>query len=187
MRIIVGVTGASGALYGYSLIRYLAHTGIEVHAVYTPMGEKVLHYECGLGLDEVRKYACLHANDDLFSSIASGSFKTKGMVVVPCSMHTLGYLANGGGEDLLTRAADVTLKERRNLVIVPREAPVNAIHLGNMLKLVQSGAVILPASPAFYHHPQTMSDLIAFVLGKIMDSLDIDHQLFKRWGERIAE
>jgi flavin prenyltransferase len=187
MRIIVGVTGASGALYGYSMIRYMAHTGIEVHAIYTPMGERVLQYECGFGLEEVRKYACLHANDDLFSSVASGSFKTKGMAVVPCSMHTLGYLASGAGEDLLTRAADVTLKEGRKLIIVPREAPVTAIHLENMLKLTHAGAVILPASPAFYHHPRAMSDLITFVLGKIMDSLDIDHQLFKRWGEGIPE
>ncbi|ABB13645.1 UbiX family flavin prenyltransferase [Carboxydothermus hydrogenoformans] len=183
MRIVVGVTGASGAIYGYTLIQVLAQMGIEVHAVYTEMGEKVLNHECGVDLAEVAKYARLYHNSDLFAPIASGSFKTQGMVVVPCSMHTLGAMANGTGEDLLTRAADVTLKEGRRLVVVPRETPVTVIHLENMLRLSRVGAVILPASPAFYFGPQTLSDLVAFIIGKILDALAIEHNLFKRWGE----
>jgi len=183
MRITVGVTGASGAIYGYTLIQLLAQMGIEVHAVYTEMGEKVLEHECGVTVKEVSRYARVYKNNDLFAPIASGSFKNQGMVVVPCSMHTLGAIANGTGEDLLTRAADVTLKEGRKLIIVPREAPVTVIHLENMLRLAKAGAIILPASPAFYHRPQTLSDLVSFLVGKILDALGLEHDLFKRWGE----
>lgn len=183
MRVAVGVTGASGAIYGYTLIRVLADMGIDVHAVYTKMGEKVLTYECGILLDDLKKYAKVYCNDDLFAPLASGSFRTDSMVVAPCSMHKLGALANGSGEDLLTRAADVTLKEGRRLVVVPREAPVTAIHLENMLKLSRAGAVILPASPAFYHKPQTLNDIIGFLVGKIMDMIGIEHELYRRWGD----
>jgi flavin prenyltransferase len=182
MRIVVGVTGASGALYGYSLIRCLVHAGIEVHAVYTEMGEKVLSHECGAAVNELGKGVRVHGNDDLFSPLASGSYRTDGMAVVPCSMHTLGHLAGGTGEDLLTRVADVTMKEGRKLVVVPREMPVTAIHLENMLRLARAGAVILPASPAFYHRPRQLSDLVASVVGKIMDVLGVEHDLFERWG-----
>ncbi|BBB92325.1 MAG TPA: flavin prenyltransferase UbiX [Methylomusa anaerophila] len=183
MRIAVGVTGASGAVYGYNLILLLSRLGIEVHTVYTQMGEKVLEYECGVTIKEISKHAKVYANDDLFASLASGSFKTDGMVIVPCSMHTLGALANASGGNLLTRSADVTLKEGRKLIVVPRETPVTAIHLENMLKLARGGAVILPASPAFYHKPKTLDDMVNFMLGKIMDVIGIEHRLFRRWGE----
>ena len=183
MRVIVGVTGASGAIYGYALIQALAGLGVETHAVYTEMGAKVLEYECGVDLAEISRFAKVHSNQDLFAPLASGSYKTDGMVVAPCSMHTLGALANGGGRDLLTRAADVTLKEGRRLVVVPREAPVTAIHLENMLKLSRAGVMILPASPAFYHRPHSLSDIIAFMTGKILDALGIEHDLVPRWGE----
>lgn len=183
MRVSVGVTGASGAIYGYSLILVLAEMGIDVHVIYTKMGEKVLEYECGVTLDNIKKYAKVYCNNDLFTPLASGSFYIDSMVVVPCSMHTLGTIASGSGSDLLTRAVDVTLKERRKLVLVPREAPITAIHLENMLKLSKNGAIILPASPAFYHKPLTINDIVGFMVGKIMDALGIKHQLYRRWGE----
>jgi len=182
MRIAVGVTGASGAVYGYTLIKALHDLGVEVHAVYTDMGKKVLAYECEYSLEHIKKYAVVHDNADLFAPLASGSFKMNGMVVVPCSMNTLGALANASGRDLLTRAADVTIKERRKLVVVPRETPMTSIHLENMLKLSQAGAVIMPAAPGFYHKPETIEDIVTFMAGKILDILDIEHTLFKRWG-----
>ena len=182
MKIAVGVTGASGAIYGYALIKALHDFGAEVHAVYTDMGRKVLDYECGYSLEDIAKYAVVHDNADLFAPLASGSFKMNGMVVVPCSMHTLGALATASGRDLLTRAADVTLKEGRKLVVVPRETPVTSIHLENMLRLSQAGAVIMPAAPAFYHKPESVEDMVTFMAGKILDILDIEHTLFKRWG-----
>jgi 4-hydroxy-3-polyprenylbenzoate decarboxylase len=183
MRIAVGVTGASGAIYGYTLIKALYDLGVEVHAVYTDMGRKVLEYECGYSLETIEKYARVYDNADLFAPLASGSFRMKGMVVVPCSMHTLGALAGASGRDLLTRAADVTLKEGRKLVIVPRETPITTIHLENMLKLAQAGAVVVPAAPGFYHKPATIEDLVAFMAGKILDIFDIEHSLYKRWGD----
>lgn len=182
MRIAVGVTGASGAIYGVALIKALYDSGVEVHAVYTEMGRKVLEYECSHGLEIISRYAAVHANDDLFAPLASGSFRMNGMVVVPCSMQTLGALANASGRNLLTRAADVTLKEGRKLVVVPRETPLTAIHLENMLKLSRAGAVIMPAAPGFYHKPSTLEDMVAFMAGKILDCLGIEHSLFKRWG-----
>lgn len=182
MRIAVGVTGASGAIYGYTLIKVLYDLGVEVHAVYTDMGRKVLEYECGHSIEVIKKYATVYDNKDLFAPLASGSFKMNGMVVVPCSMHTLGALSGACGRDLLTRAADVTLKEGRKLVVVPRETPMTAIHLENMLKLARAGAVVMPAAPGFYHKPATVDDLVAFMAGKILDCLDIEHTLFTRWG-----
>lgn len=173
MRIAVGVTGASGAIYGCTLIKALAELGIEVHAVYTEMGRKVLEYECGLTLQDIEHYAVVYDNTDLFAPLASGSFKTGGMVVVPCSMHTLGALATASGRDLLTRAADVTLKEQRKLVVVPRETPMTAIHVKNMLALAQTGAVIMPASPAFYPKPETLNQLVDGLIRQILIALQL--------------
>ncbi|SMD01333.1 UbiX family flavin prenyltransferase [Sporomusa malonica] len=180
MRIAVGVTGASGAIYGYTLITALSNLGIEVHAVYTDMGRKVFEYECGLTIEDVKKHAVVYDNSDLFAALASGSFKTSGMVVVPCSMHTLGALATASGRDLLTRAADVTLKEGRKLIVVPRETPMTAIHLSNMLTLAKTGAVVIPAAPGFYHRPETLDDIINFMVGKILDIFKIEHSLYMR-------
>lgn len=173
MRVAVGVTGASGAIYGYTLIRALADKGIEVHAVYTDMGRKVLEYECGLSLDDIKRHAVVYDNTDMFAPLASGSFKTGGMVVVPCSMHTLGGLATASGRDLLTRAADVTLKEQRRLVVVPRETPMTAIHIKNMLTLAQTGAVIMPASPAFNPKPETIDQLVDNLIRQILIELQV--------------
>lgn len=180
-RIIVGITGASGSIYGYTIVEALAAMGWDVEVILTRMGEKVLAYECGVEVKAFSPGVRVQAIDDLFSPLASGSFRTEGMVVIPCSMNTLGLLATGTGDNLLARAAQVTLKERRPLVVVPREMPYNIIHLENMLWLARAGGIILPASPGFYHRPQSMDDLIKHVIGRILDQFGIEHTLFKRW------
>jgi 4-hydroxy-3-polyprenylbenzoate decarboxylase len=147
------------------------------------MGERVMEHECGVGPDELAAWAdVVHENGNLGATIASGSFPSDGMAVVPCSMKTLAAIAHGYSDNLLTRAADVTLKERRPLVLVPREMPYSPIHLENMLALARSGAVILPPSPAFYNHPQDLGDLVRFVAGKILDQLRIPNTLSTRWN-----
>ena len=184
-NMIVGITGASGAIYGYMLIKALLELGFRVDAVITRAAEKVLAYEggsfLGSGLASLGTELKLHAIDDLFSPLASGSYPVLGMAVVPCSMNTLGLVANGIGDSLLARAAQVTLKEKRPLILVPREMPYSIIHLENMLRLARAGAVILPASPGFYHHPQTITDLVNHVIGRVLDQLGIEHQLYQRW------
>lgn len=180
-RLIVGVTGASGSIYAYTLIEVLAAMGWDVEAIFTATGKKVMHYECGIEVADFGQGVRLHGNDNLFSPLASGSFKTAGMVVIPCSMNTLGLLATGTGDHLLARAAQVTLKERRPLVIVPREMPYNIIHLESMLRLARAGGIIMPASPGFYHLPKSMGDLINHVIGRVLDQFDIEHTLYKRW------
>lgn len=183
MKIIVGITGASGSLYGYTLIRALYQLGIETHVIATEMGEKVMQFECGISMNEIKNYATVHSNRNLFASVASGSFKTNGMVIVPSSMNTLGAIANGVGDTLLSRAASVVLKENRKFIIVPREAPFHLIHLRNMTTLAEAGACIMPASPGFYHRPTEIWELINFMVARILDMLDIDHELLERWGE----
>ncbi|MCQ6265327.1 UbiX family flavin prenyltransferase [Fictibacillus sp. WQ 8-8] len=181
-RIVVGITGASGSLYGYSLVRALHQLGVETHLIVTEMGEKVLQFECGVGMETLKQYAEVHSNKNLFASVASGSFLTDGMVVVPCSMNTLGAMANGVGDTLLSRSASVMLKEKRQLIVVPREAPFHLIHLQNMTRLAEAGACIMPASPGFYHKPKEIWELINFMSGRILDMLGIDHELLQRWG-----
>lgn len=182
MRIIVGITGASGAIYGLRLIEVLKEAGCEIHAVVSEHGWQVLDYECGISPQEIKeKVDFLHDIKNIGACIASGSFKTDAMVVVPCSMRTLSSISNGIADNLLSRAADVMLKEGRKLIIVPRETPLNAIHLANMLKLSQLGVRILPASPGFYHRPTTLNQMIDMMVGKIADSIGIDHDLFPRW------
>jgi 4-hydroxy-3-polyprenylbenzoate decarboxylase len=182
MRIIVGITGASGAIYGLRLIEVLKEAGCEIHAVVSEHGWQVLDYECGISPQEIKeKVDFLHDIKNIGACIASGSFKTDAMVVVPCSMRTLSSISNGIADNLLSRAADVMLKEGRKLIIVPRETPLNAIHLANMLKLSQLGVRILPASPGFYHRPSTLNQMIDMMVGKISDSIGIDHDLFPRW------
>lgn len=182
MRIIVGITGASGSIYGIRLIEVLKAQGCEVHAVVTKSGYQVIEYECGITKEKLQQQVdVLYEIDDIGASIASGSFKNDIMVIVPCSMKTLGSIANGISDNLLTRAADVTLKESRSLLIVPRETPVHAIHLENMLKLARLGVKIIPASPGFYHKPETLSDIVDMLVGKICDIMKIDNNLFQRW------
>ena len=182
MRIIVGITGASGAVYGLELLRALREGEHEVHAIVSPYGWKVLEHECRLGQNEIVSLAeYWHAHDDLTAPVASGSFRADVMAVVPCSMRTLAAIAGGLADNLLCRAADVMLKERKNLVLDVRETPVNAIHLENMLKLARLGVGIVPASPGFYHRPESMRDLVDMMVGRIMDSMGLENNRFARW------
>jgi 4-hydroxy-3-polyprenylbenzoate decarboxylase len=193
---VVAITGASGSVYGLRLVSELLRSGGRVSLILTSAGRQVLNHETGLEWSaemkvqrhQVQEYFasiavdCL-AIDDFWAGAASGSAAADAMIIVPCSMGTLGRVAAGLSGNLLERAADVMLKERRRLLLVPRETPFNNIHLENLLRLSQSGAVILPAMPGFYHGPQTIEDLVDFVVGKILDQLDVQHSLFIRWGE----
>ena len=182
MKIVVGITGASGSIYGVRLIEVLRRAGHEVHAVVTQSGWQVMDYECGVSREELAKQVnVLYDVENIGAAIASGSFRMDAMVVVPCSMKTAGSIAQGISDNLLTRAADVALKEGRPLILVPRETPMHAIHLENLLKLAQTGARIMPACPGFYHRPQTLDDLVDMMVGKICDMLGVEHQLFARW------
>ncbi|MEG6584057.1 UbiX family flavin prenyltransferase [Dendrosporobacter sp. 1207_IL3150] len=182
MRIVIGITGASGSIYGIRLIEVLKAAGCEIHAVVSESGWQVLEYECVINKEMLKmKVDYLHDVNNIGASIASGSFRTDAMVIVPCSMRTLGGIANGIADSLLTRAADVMLKEGRPLLLVPRETPLNAIHLENMLKLARIGVKIIPASPGFYHRPQNLESIVDMMVGKICDMLKIEHTLFERW------
>lgn len=180
--IIVGLTGASGSIYALTLINVLAELDWQVELVMSSTGEKVLAYETGIDRAALPKTVQIHENTNLFSALASGSYRTQGMVVIPCSMNTLGLMATGTGDQLLARAAQVTLKERRRLVVVPREMPFNIIHLENMLRLARAGTTIMPASPGFYHHPKEIQDLIKHVVGRVLDQFEIEHTLVQRWS-----
>ena len=181
-KIVVGITGASGSVYAVRLIDVLREQNIEVHAVVTDSGQRVLDYECGVTMEELsRRVDVLYPNADVGAAIASGSFRMDAMVVLPCSMKTAGAIAHGVTDDLLTRAADVTLKEGRRLLLVPRETPMHEIHLENLLRLARAGAVVMPAAPGFYHRPETLDDLVNMMVGKILDRLGIEAELFTRW------
>jgi len=195
-RIVVAITGASGARYALRLVRELLACEFETVLLLSRSGADVLHYETGLDWrgpvaavqQRMRDYFASehvvhYAHDDLFAPVASGSSAAAATIIVPCSMGSLGRIAGGQGSGLIERVADVTLKERRPLLVVPRETPLHAIHLENLLRLSRAGAVIVPAMPAFYQHPQTLEDLDAFLVGKILDLLGIEHQLFPRWAE----
>jgi 4-hydroxy-3-polyprenylbenzoate decarboxylase len=194
-HVIVALTGASGALYGVKLVSELLAAGERVSLILSDAGRQVLAHECGLDWSgEIREQRrqvqehfasiaidCLALNDFSAGS-ASGSSAADAMVVIPCSMGTAGRIAAGLSGNLLERAADVMLKERRPLILVPRETPFNPIHLQNLLRLANAGAVVLPAMPGFYHGPQSIDDLVAFVVGKVLDQLGVGHQLCRRWG-----
>ena len=182
MKIVVGITGASGSIYALRLIDVLKEAGHEVHAVVTDSGWQVLEYECGLKkADLLARVDVLYDNANVGAAIASGSFKVDAMVVLPCSMKTVASIAHSMSDNLLTRAADVMLKEGRKLVLVPRETPMHAIHLENLLKLAQLGVKIVPAAPGFYHRPKTIADLVDMLVGKICDQLGVEAELFPRW------
>lgn len=182
MKIIVGITGASGSIYGLKLIEVLKNAGHQVHVVISDSGLGVIQYECDTTLEDIALVADkIHNVHNVGAAIASGSFQADAMVIAPCSMNTCGCLANGITENLLTRAADVMLKEERKLVIVPRESPMHAGHLENLLKLSRMGATIIPASPGFYHRPDTIMDLVNMLVGKICDNLGVKTNLFQRW------
>lgn len=190
-RIVVGVTGASGSLYARRLIAVLLDLGLEVHASASEPAAATWQYELGspfaaehLAAPEQRARLVIHRNDDLFSPLGSGSFRHRGMLVVPCSARTLGAIAAGLSDNVVTRAADVCLKERRRLVLVVRETPLSRIHLENMLRLTDAGAVILPASPGFYHRPQHIEELVDFVVARALDHFGLEHGIGQRWKDR---
>lgn len=183
MRLIVAITGSSGVIYGRRLLEVLKEKDVEVHLVVSESARIVVEHELG-GLQNLEGLAeHVYNPGDLVAPLTSGSFRVDGMVIVPASMKTIAAIASGYSSNLITRAADVQLKERRLLVIVPRETPLNAIHLENMAKLSFLGAIILPAMPGFYHRPKTIQDLVDFIVGKILDQLGIDIDLYTRWGE----
>jgi len=182
LRIIVGISGASGAVYGWELLKFLRETDHTVDCVVSANGWRILEHECGIGPNDIRNIVdCLHEVGNVGASIASGSFKTDAMIIAPCSMKTLAAIAHGFSDNLLIRAADVMIKERRKLVLVPRETPLSSIHLRNMLSLSDTGVTILPACPGYYHLPTTLSDIVKIMVGKMADAIGIENQLYKRW------
>jgi polyprenyl P-hydroxybenzoate/phenylacrylic acid decarboxylase-like protein len=182
-RLVVGISGASAPQLGVHLLRVLARLGtVESHLVLSAGSARTMELEMDLRPEELRGLVDVAYDvGDLAAAISSGSFLTAGMVVMPCSMRTLGALASGVTGDLLTRAGDVCLKERRRLVLVPRETPLNLIHIRNMETLTLAGATILPPAPAFYHRPQSIEDLLDHLCGKVLDQFGIEHDLFDRW------
>ena len=182
MHLIVAITGCSGVIYGVRLLEACRKLGVETDLIVSQAAEKLLELELGKTIKDIRKLATRnYSQDDIAAPLASGSVKTDGMVIAPCSMKTLGAIASGIADNLITRAADVTLKEGRPLVLVPRETPLNLIHLENMVKLKRAGATILPAMPGFYHKPKEILELIDFIVGRILDVLGVEHKLYRRW------
>jgi flavin prenyltransferase len=191
--LVVAMTGASGAPYAVRLLQVLGRLGRTVHLSLSPSAAQVLREEMGLNVDVDRFEPAVfggmepgrliyHHYQDFNAGIASGSFLTGGMIIVPCSMSTLGAIASGMPTNLITRAAAVHLKERRKLIVVPRETPLSLIHLENMVRVTQAGAVVLPAMPGWYHQPRRLHDLIDFLVARICDQLEIPNSLMKRWG-----
>ncbi|MEE9593785.1 MAG: UbiX family flavin prenyltransferase [Candidatus Hydrothermarchaeales archaeon] len=175
MKVLVAITGASGVVYGKRLLEVLMEKNIETSCVLSDAAKKIIAHEIGkFDFD-------YHRENDITAPFASGSHKIDAMVVIPCSMKTLASIANGITSNLIARSADVTIKEGRQLILVPRETPLNAIHLENMLKLSRLGVTILPPMPAFYHKPKTLEDLVDFIVGKVLDVLRIENDLFNRW------
>lgn len=188
-KIVIGISGASGVIYGVECLRLLAEMPeVETHLVLSDSGKKNIEIETSFQTEQVVAMAdVVYDNHNVGAAIASGSFLTAGMVVVPCTISTLSQIANCLNQNLLTRAADVTLKEKRKLVLVVRETPLHLGHLRLLTTAAEYGAHILPPIPSFYHEPKTLEDIIHQTLGKIFDYLEIEHQLFKRWDGSRAE
>ncbi|MBU3103464.1 UbiX family flavin prenyltransferase [Clostridium gasigenes] len=193
-KIVVGITGASGSIYAKRLIEVLINLGIQINVVATEKGKQVFKYELSMDLDTwigelslQHKNIKLEDNDNLFSGVASGSNKYDAVIILPCSMGTLAQISHGLSQNLLCRAADVAMKEGRKLVIVPRETPLSTIHLENMHRLSSMGVAIIPAMPGFYHHPKSIDELVDFLVGKILDYLNINNELFKKWEDTTNE
>jgi flavin prenyltransferase len=184
MRLIVGLSGASGILYGIRMLEVLRELGMESDLIMTDMASMMVELETSWKENEVCALASRrHDSFDFASPLASGGYRSLGMVVLPCSMKTIAGIACGFSDNLLLRAADCTLKERRPLVLVPRETPLNAIQLRNMLTLAEAGVTILPAAPGFYHQPQQIGDLIDHIVGKALDIFGVEHHLYRRWKD----
>jgi len=184
-RIIIGITGASGVIYGIEILKELRKKDLETHLIISEPGKKNIILETDYSIGDVESMADkVYDNDDLEAPLASGSFLTNGMVVAPCTINTLSGIANSYSENLLVRAADVTLKEKRKLVLLVRETPLHKGHLRLMSMAADIGAHILPPIPSFYHHPKTIEDIIRQTIGKVFDYFEIEHHLYERWGER---
>jgi flavin prenyltransferase len=182
-RLVVGISGASGVIYGVRLLQALKTLPVETHLVMTRMAEVTLAHETRMKVADVRRLADVaYPIGDLAAAISSGSFRTIGMIVAPCSMRSLGEIAHGITSNLLTRAADVVLKERRRLVLVTRETPLHTIHLRNLVAVSELGAIVAPPMPAFYNKPKTLDDVIDHTVGRILDLFDLDTGKVKRWG-----
>jgi flavin prenyltransferase len=193
-RIFVGITGASGVVYGVRLVQALAELGREVDLAVSDAGIRVLAIETGIRVDAGRRDASglvppallprvrLHDNHSIEAGPASGSYRVEAAAICPCSMGTLGRIASGYSSCLIERAADVALKESRRLVLVPRETPLSRIHLDHLARLAWAGATILPAMPAFYHRPRSVEDLVDHLVGKVLDALGVEHSLARRWA-----
>lgn len=182
-RLVVGISGASGIIYGIRLLEVLRDLSVETHLIMSEAAKKVAALECGCTVAQVEALADVvyDNNADIDAPISSGTFRTMGMVVAPCAVKSLSAIAHSHSDTLLTRAADVVLKERRRLVLVVRETPLHLGHLRLMAEATEHGAVILPPMPSFYHHPKTIDDILNQTVGKILDQFDLDHQLFDRW------
>lgn len=183
MRIVVGISGASGAIYGVRTLQVLARLGVETHLVLSETAGKTIEFETAHTVAEAVGWAHkVYPVHDVAAAISSGSFRTDGMVIAPCSIKTLSGIGNSYNDNLLTRAADVTLKERRKLILVVRETPLHLGHLRLMTAVTEMGAVLLPPMPAFYHKPQSIDDIINQTIGKVLDQFGLDASLFKRWS-----
>lgn len=182
LPLVVGISGASGAIYGVRLLQALRDVDVPAHLIVSKSAAVTLKEEAGLSVGVVRELAAeTYANGDIGAAISSGSFKTRGMVIAPCSIRTLSDIAYGTTDSLMSRAADVVLKERRRLVLVVRETPLHAGHLKSMLAATENGAIIMPPVPAFYHRPKTVEDIVDQTVGRCLDLFDIDSGLVKRW------
>ncbi len=183
LPLVVGITGASGVIYGVELLKALRNGDVETHLIMSESAGRNLAIETDYTLSEVRELAdVVYNNKDLAAAVASGSFLTRGMVIVPCTIKSLSGIAYSYSDNLITRAADVTLKERRPLIMMVRETPLHKGHLEMMVRCADLGATILPPMPSFYHAPQSIQDIIDHSVGKVLDQVGIEHNLFQRWG-----
>lgn len=185
-RLIIGITGATGIVYGVRLLELLRDTEVETHLIVSRAGDLTRAHELSISAQQLRELATMHYPiNDVGAALSSGSFQTLGMVIAPCSVRTLAELASGVTTSLLTRAADVVLKERRRLVLLVRETPLHAIHLRNMLAVTEAGAIVMPPLPAFYTLPQTIDEMVTTTVCRVLDLFDIEVGQQKRWGEDI--
>jgi flavin prenyltransferase len=187
MKLVVGISGASGAIYGIRLLEVLNRLDVETHLVLTSAARSTILLETSRSIEEIEALATrVYASDDVGAAIASGSFKTGGMIVAPCSVKSMAAIAHSYNHSLLVRAADVILKERRRLVLLVRETPLHQGHLRTMLQLTEMGAIILPPVPAFYHQPKTVDDIVNHAVGKMLELFDIEHNLYQGWKGTAA-
>ena len=184
MRLVIGITGATGAIYGIRLLEVLSsYKDVETHLIVSEAAEEIINYETDWKVERIKALAarCYDIND-IGASLSSGSYKRDGMIIAPCSMKTVSALANSYTDNLITRAADIALKERKRLVVLPRETPLHLGHLRNLVKLTEMGAIVFPPLPGFYHKPRSIQDIIDHTVGKVLDLFEIEQNLFPRWS-----